>query len=52
VIGFTGASHIPEHHPGRLLALGALRIVEQMDGLPAAVAALDHTGPSERAAGG
>jgi HAD superfamily hydrolase (TIGR01509 family) len=52
VIGFTGASHIPEHHPGRLLALGALRIVESMDRLPAAVAAVDRAGLPEAAAGG
>jgi len=52
VIGFTGASHIPEHHPGRLLALGALRIVESMDRLPAAVAAVDRAGLPEAATGG
>jgi HAD superfamily hydrolase (TIGR01509 family) len=51
VIGFTGASHIPEHHPGRLLALGARQIVETMDQLPGVVAALDGAGLSTLAAG-
>jgi HAD superfamily hydrolase (TIGR01509 family) len=51
VIGFTGASHIPAHHPGRLLALGARQIVETMDQLPGAVAALDGAGFFTLAAG-
>ncbi len=52
VIGFTGASHIPAHHPDRLRALGARQIVESMDRLPGVVAALDGAGLSVRAAGG
>jgi HAD superfamily hydrolase (TIGR01509 family) len=51
VIGFTGASHIPAHHPGRLLALGARQIVETMDRLPGVVAALDAAGLSVLATG-
>jgi HAD superfamily hydrolase (TIGR01509 family) len=51
VIGFTGASHIPAHHPDRLRALGARQIVESMDRLPGVVAALDGAGLSVRAAG-
>jgi HAD superfamily hydrolase (TIGR01509 family) len=51
VIGFTGASHIPEHHPGRLLALGARQIVETMHQLPGVVAALDGAGLFTLAAG-
>jgi HAD superfamily hydrolase (TIGR01509 family) len=51
VIGFTGASHIPTHHPDRLRALGARQIVESMDRLPGVVAALDGAGLSVRAAG-
>ena len=48
VIGFTGASHIPAHHPDRLRALGARQIVESMDRLPGVVAALDGAGLSVR----
>jgi len=51
VIGFTGASHIPANHPGRLLALGACQIVETMERLPGAVAALDGAQLLARTAG-
>ncbi len=47
VIGFTGAGHIPTDHAERLLALGAGRIVERMERLPAVIAALDHAGGLE-----
>jgi HAD superfamily hydrolase (TIGR01509 family) len=46
VIGFVGASHIPTHHGQRLLALGACRLVADMQHLPAAVAALNAGRPS------
>ena len=51
VMGFTGASHIPAHHPDRLRALGAREIVESMNRLPGVVAALDGARLSVRAAG-
>jgi HAD superfamily hydrolase (TIGR01509 family) len=49
VIGFTGASHIPDDHGARLAALGARQVLESMAALPATVALLRLAGPVEQA---